>query len=492
MKFKLLLLATMPIAMYAQDTSHVAVITNEELPNTFSSGASNVEKFTNSSKRFNDWSISVGGGPAFILHGDLISVYDKKVNWGWNAYVSINKQINHTFGLSVQYQTGKTNQQGKLPGVWGDLAGVASANTKFHQVSFLGDVNLSNMLRRVDNHSNYRWALHAYAGMGLQSYDTYLLDANESALPLSPNDDQIIVEQPMDLSSFYYQAGVGLKYKVSKLIDLEARAMYIITGDDEFDGGGYDFHNQKPPVAYNRINSSRSDNMLTINLGASFKIGKHISHLAWHDPLQELYAKVNHLERSSKDFIVCERGDQDNDGVCDDWDRQLDTPAGARVDGAGVALDLDLDGVIDLFDECVTVPGPVANKGCPYDKQPITDISTKAIEGVEFDLDKYNIRPKSYPKLNNAAELIKSANSSTKFKVIGATDSRGSDAYNQTLSEKRANSVVNYLINKGVKEEVLTPEGRGKRDLKYPECVPASKCPEWKNEANRRVYFETK
>jgi OOP family OmpA-OmpF porin len=47
--------------------------------------------------------------------------------------------------------------------------------------------------------------------------------------------------------------------------------------------------------------------------------------------------KAANLEEQFKDFKVCEKGDQDNDGVCDDWDRQLDTPAGARVDGAGVA-----------------------------------------------------------------------------------------------------------------------------------------------------------
>jgi OOP family OmpA-OmpF porin len=35
-------------------------------------------------------------------------------------------------------------------------------------------------------------------------------------------------------------------------------------------------------------------------------------------------------------------------------------------------------------------------------------------------------------------------------------------------------------------------EGRGKEDLKYTECDPATKCPEWKNEANRRVYFVAK
>ena len=47
-------------------------------------------------------------------------------------------------------------------------------------------------------------------------------------------------------------------------------------------------------------------------------------------------------------------------------------------------------------------------------------------------------------------------------------------------------------MNKGVPKGNLIPEGKGKKDLKYPECNPASKCPEWKNEANRRVYIEQK
>jgi OOP family OmpA-OmpF porin len=96
-----------------------------------------------------------------------------------------------------------------------------------------------------------------------------------------------------------------------------------------------------------------------------FQIRKTPSHLAWHDPLQEAYYRTSVLENAATDLVVCEKGDADNDGVCDDWDRQLDTPAGARVDGAGVALDMDLDGVIDLYDKCVTVPGPVENNGCP-------------------------------------------------------------------------------------------------------------------------------
>ena len=60
------------------------------------------------------------------------------------------------------------------------------------------------------------------------------------------------------------------------------------------------------------------------------------------------------------------------------------------------------------------------------------------------------------------------------------------------LSKNRANSVLKYLVSKGVSENTLKAEGRGEKDLKYPECAIATDCPEEKNEANRRVYFQAK
>ena len=362
MKKNLLSLFLLPVMAFAQNDNPYS---QTEYPNTFSSGSANVQKFDNKAKRFNDWSISVGGGAAFMKHADLTSFYDKKTNWGWNAYVSLDKQISHTFGLSLQYQTGKTNQQGKLAGTAGELAGVANAWTRFNQISLLGDINFSNLMRRVDNKSPYRWALHGYAGFGFQGYKTELIDNNVSRWSEVPRRIPTMIEQPLGIASFFYQGGVGLKYKISKLIDIEARTMYIISGDEEFDGGGWTRGGNNPIIDYNIINDTYSDNVWTANLGLSFKLGKHMSHLAWHDPLQEIYGRTHLLENEAVDFIVCENGDKDNDGVCDDWDRQLDTPAGARVDGAGTALDMDLDGVIDLYDNCPMVPGIAENNGCP-------------------------------------------------------------------------------------------------------------------------------
>ena len=480
----LALALALPGVYFAQDS---IVVATQEYPNTFSSGSAYVQPFTQESKRFNDWSISAGAGVPLMQTADLTSL--KTGNgagdnvFGYSMYVSVDKAITHAFGLKLQYDRGETRQgwfntkNADAP-TTGTAYNQVGARTQYDAISILGDVNFSNLLRRVDNKSPYRWALHGYAGIGTLAYRAYREDISGQAL--------VTEVKPFSLlSSMFGQAGAALKYKANRKIDIEARAMYVVTGDDEFDGGG---------AAYSPINMRAdqiSDNFLNFQLGLTYKIGKHESHLFWHDPLQEIYYKLDVLAERNQDVEVCKSGDGDNDGVCDDWDRQLDTPAGARVDGAGVALDTDLDGVIDLYDECVTVPGPVENNGCPTTPAlgtgTVTD-TTVNLEGIEFDLDSDRILDSNTPILNNAVNYINSTPGT--YKVIGATDTRASDAYNQRLSERRANNVKNYLVNKGVESSKLNAEGRGEKDLKYPECEPASKCPEWKNRANRRVYFE--
>jgi OOP family OmpA-OmpF porin len=469
----------LPGAIYAQDSLKTST---GNYPNTFSSGSSNVSPFTKESKRFNDWAISAGVGVPLLQSADLTSIKNGngKNLFGYSAYISIDKAITHAFGLNLQYDRGETRQG------WFNTKDAAPTNvnpfyqvagrTQYDAISILGDINFSNLLRRVDNKSNFRWALHGYAGVGTLAYRAYQKTPAGQVLETEV--------KPFVLGSFFGQAGAGLKYKVSRRIDLEARAMYFYTGDDEFDGGG------APTSAINQRHAGVSDNFVNLTVGLSLKLGKHESHLMWHDPLQEIYYKLDVLSNKNQDFVVCKKGDADNDGVCDDWDRQLDTPAGARVDGAGVALDTDLDGVIDLYDKCVTVPGPVENNGCPYPTKGVVPETTRALEGIEFDLNSDRVLPTNTPILNNAANYINTSNGS--YKVIGATDTRGTSEYNQTLSEKRANNVKSYLIQNGADASKLEAIGKGKTDLKYPECDPATKCPEWKNRANRRVYFEAK
>lgn len=466
----------LPTAAFAQDS--IAVTSTGEYPNAYSSGSANVSPFTQQSKRFNDWAVSFGAGVPLVQTADLTSLKNGNGTnvFGYSAYFSVDKAITHAFGLNLQYDRGETRQG------WfntksdnATAAGQPGARTQYDAISLLGDINFSNLLRRVDNKSPYRWALHGYAGIGTLAYRAYLEDLGGQRL--------MTEVKPFKLTSLFGQAGAGLKYQISRRLDLEGRLMYVVTGDDEFDGAG------SGQTGYNLREDQISDNFFNATLGLSLKLGKHQSHLMWHDPLQEIYYKLDVLEQRNQDIEVCKKGDGDNDGVCDDWDRQLDTPAGARVDGAGVALDTDLDGVIDLYDKCVTVPGPVENNGCPTGQGLVND-NTRVLEGIEFDLDSDRILPSNTPILNNAANYINSSGGS--YNVVGGTDTRASDAYNMKLSQRRANNVKNYLIQNGVEGSKLNAVGRGEKDLKYPECNPATKCPEWKNRANRRVYFEAR
>ncbi|SDE62352.1 OmpA family protein [Riemerella columbipharyngis] len=468
---------SLPLALSAQDST---VSHSDKYPNTFSSGSADIHPFNNDTRRFNDWSVSIGGGVPLVQSADLTSIKNGngKNVFGYSSYLSLDKAITHAFGLKLQYDRGETRQ-----GFYNtkDHSGRGyAARTQYDAISILGDVNFSNLLRRVDNKSPYRWALHGYAGVGTLAYRAYLAH-NGGA-------QKLMTEiKPFTFRSMFGQAGTGLKYKISNRLDLEGRLMYVVTGDDEFDGGGDQYS------VVNEREEQNSDDFFNATLGLTFKLGKHETNVMWYDPLQNIYSKLDILADNTVDVKVCKNGDKDDDGVCDDWDRQLDTPTGARVDGAGVALDTDLDGVIDLYDQCVTVPGPVENHGCPVQSEaPASPVKETVmnLEGIEFDFDSSKILTSNKTILDNAVNYINSSTSN--FNVIGATDDAGSVPYNQKLSERRANSVVNYLVKNGVKADRLHAIGKGKNDLKYPECRPVSKCPAWKNRANRRVYFEAK
>lgn len=101
-------------------------------------------------------------------------------------------------------------------------------------------------------------------------------------------------------------------------------------------------------------------------------------------------------------------------------------------------------------------------------------------DGVTFDFGKADLKPQFYPALNNVASTLREYNQ-TIVEVSGHTDSIGSDAANQTLSERRASTVANYLIGQGLMRERFEIVGMGER---YP---VASNDTEQGRALNRRV-----
>jgi len=117
--------------------------------------------------------------------------------------------------------------------------------------------------------------------------------------------------------------------------------------------------------------------------------------------------------------------------------------------------DSDGDGVPDQFDKCPGTPTgmPVDGIGCGL-AQVIT------LTGVNFEFDKASITPDSRKILEDVAQKVKHFNS-VPMELEGHTDSKGSDAYNDKLSQMRAESVRNFLIEQGVSGDQLTAKGMG-------------------------------
>ena len=80
--------------------------------------------------------------------------------------------------------------------------------------------------------------------------------------------------------------------------------------------------------------------------------------------------------------------------------------------------------------------------------------------GVNFEFDKATLLPEAYPILSHAVETLKE-NPDMSVEVQGHTDNIGSDEYNQKLSVRRATTVRDYLVSKGISASRLTIVGYG-------------------------------
>lgn len=149
--------------------------------------------------------------------------------------------------------------------------------------------------------------------------------------------------------------------------------------------------------------------------------------------------------------------DSDGDGVNDDADRCPNTPAGTAVNSFGCALDPDddNDGVPNSKDQCPnTVAGVrVDFKGCEI-KEVIS------LPGVNFETNSATLTGASLSILDGAASTLNQY-TDINAEVAGHTDSTGAAAYNQGLSERRAASVRDYLVSKGVAASRLSSRGYG-------------------------------
>jgi len=134
-------------------------------------------------------------------------------------------------------------------------------------------------------------------------------------------------------------------------------------------------------------------------------------------------------------------------------------PAARTAPQAAPESDTDGDGVVDSRDRCANTPRELAvdGNGCPILET--QQMSQQLL--VNFDTDKSDIKPEFNDKIAEFAQFM-TTYANTRVVIEGHTDSDGSDAYNQALSERRARAVMNHLgQNYGIAASRLSAMGYG-------------------------------
>lgn len=151
--------------------------------------------------------------------------------------------------------------------------------------------------------------------------------------------------------------------------------------------------------------------------------------------------------------------DTDGDGLADKNDRCPDQ-AGPRDNNGCPWPDTDGDGVLDKDDLCPNVKGTTANRGCPEVTEEVVKRLNDYARTILFNSGKATFKEETMPVLQNMLAIFKEY-PQARFSIEGHTDSDGSNALNQTLSENRAAAVKNFLIENGIMADRLMSTGYG-------------------------------
>ena len=152
--------------------------------------------------------------------------------------------------------------------------------------------------------------------------------------------------------------------------------------------------------------------------------------------------------------------DSDSDGITDGKD-SCPKVAGPRANRGCPWPDSDGDSVVDKDDNCPDVPGTIANNGCPEKptEEDVEEIVELSIE-IQFGFGSTTFKDGASDVLDKIVSIILKY-PDAKFRVEGHTDSIGTKDYNQTLSQRRAKAVVDYLTSRNISSDRLSARGYG-------------------------------
>jgi OOP family OmpA-OmpF porin len=491
-------------------------------------------KYAFPAKKKNMWVLGVNGGYACVL-GDVATKF------GWGAGLTLQKSLGHVFALRLQgmysqvtgqdvKSTGLSNQfrNFKLNFSALEVQGVAYLNNiSFYKrspkllVYALGGIGLSTRNTKMNmTDDNNAGSIYDYTGV-VSDPKFFTRGATYKAIK-SINDKTYETIATVENTTFSVKntqinpsisLGAGLLFKVSKRIDLNLEQKISWNNDNLLDGTKF---------TSDYVATSKSDFYSYTSIGVNFKLGKRQEPLYWVNPIVRPYEDIMELKSNlySGEFMK----DEDEDGVVDLFDKELNTPTATMVNTHGISLDIDGDGISDKFDDEPFSPKRARvdknGRALDSDDDGVVDVNdkqsnTKAnaqadVKGLEivsggsgidpkifdpvfFDLNKADVKQEFYPSIYKIAMYMQS-NPSAMVKVFGHTDNRAKDDYNIKLAQRRAEAVVKILVSAfGLSKDRFEVEALGKADPVVPN-LPLKFDPviEGGHYLNRRVTFAVK
>ena len=404
--------------------------------------------------RYNTLSIGLSSG--FVsemgsIHGYSLPVFN----------LDVSQQLTPSISVSADFMFGFAEGSG-----WHGTEENFGYDVNFQSVSAILSMNLLNLgdIPRI----NRRTALNLKGGVGLLG-----IHGNNG---IDGVHDGEIDQSMFSAQGISIPTSLELKYRVSDNIQVRTSLTQIFPMGAGLDG-----------ITLEDENSGWDFGFKKISLGLTYTFGKHKSNMEWINPVDVISTKVNVVEQEISSLSI----DSDGDGVADKFDQNNNTPLGVSVDGSGKALDVDSDGIPDYKDlDPFTAPGVSVDSsgreldddqdGVPnsMDEEPNSPIGcTVNFQGrqiigkgaflptVYFDLASSEVSYSNYQRLATVASVLK-ANPSYKLRVIGFADSVGSTESNYKLGLKRANAVIESLVNTfGLDIDRMIADSQGENNL---------------------------
>lgn len=422
------------------------------------------------------WELGVDLGTPLIV-GDIDAKFP-----GFGGGLHVRKAFDHVFSVRAGALFASMKNEDASPGT-------RSSETTW----FSGSGQVVMTVNNLRFNKPYRKVgINVFGGLGFQNYKT-------TAKNVKLANGTTALEADFDGTNPTWEIGAGLAFRVSPKFNIGLEYTFaqtfgrdgdLLDGDENVDDNTTSYRD-----AFHWPHLS-----LNFNLGGKDKNGNKKSEpLYWANALGMTSDAITALEARP----VYDPTDTDGDGIIDAIDDEDNSPAGARVTTKGVTLDSDGDKVPDYKDkEPYSPPGYTVNADgvaqvpkaiTEADVNRIVDAKIAAIKlptpkatewflpFINFNDNRYNVRTTEYEKLYQVATVLKN-NPDLKAVVVGHTDARGSEGYNNVLSYNRAKAAIETLVAQfGVSRDrlILNWAGEGSK------LVPANGA----NVTNRRVEF---